>query len=216
MLPKRNKFEKKYYYETLTINNMTLRDYLNKQIEKNKTDWDSKSALIRSAGEKVNGQTNRILNEYQDRFRFGKTDEIKNIAIKEFFDKQLKNSLISVVGAVKIINQNLPKKIQISETIIYNRLADKKFNQNNLRGQTLDNQVSKFNSYDVNINKELKEKIEALREEGIYLCIEKTQRGSKTIRLKISEIYYKKLDKSFPPNENSIKEIKEIINEYKK
>ena len=195
---------------------MTLRDYLNKQIEKNKTDWDSKSALIRSAGEKVNGQTNRILNEYQDRFRFGKTDEIKNIAIKEFFDKQLKNSLISVVGAVKIINQNLPKKIQISETIIYNRLADKKFNQNNLRGQTLDNQVSKFNSYDVNINKELKEKIEALREEGIYLCIEKTQRGSKTIRLKISEIYYKKLDKSFPPNENSIKEIKKIINEYKK
>ena len=216
MLPKRNKFEKKYYYETLSINNMTLRDYLNKQIEKNKTSWNSKSALIRSAGEKVNGQTNRILNEYEDRFKFGKTDEIKNLAIKEFFDKQPENSLISVVGAVKIINQNLPKKIQVSETIIYNRLADKKFNQNNLRGQTLDNQVSKFNSYDVNINKELKEKIEALREEGIYLCIEKTQRGSKTIRLKISEIYYKKLDKSFPPNENSIKEIKEIINEYKK
>ena len=195
---------------------MTLRDYLNKQIEKNKTSWNSKSALIRSAGEKVNGQTNRILNEYEDRFKFGKTDEIKNLAIKEFFDKQPENSLISVVGAVKIINQNLPKKIQVSETIIYNRLADKKFNQNNLQGQTLDNQVSKFNSYDVNINKELKEKIEALREEGIYLCIEKTQRGSKTIRLKISEIYYKKLDKSFPPNENSIKEIKEIINEYKK
>ena len=195
---------------------MTLRDYLNKQIEKNKTSWDSKSALIRSAGEKVNGQTNRILNEYEDQFKFGKTNEIKNLAIKEFFDKQTKNSLISVVGAVKIINQNLPKKIQISETIIYNRLADKKFNQNNLRGQTLDNQVSKFNSYDVNINKELKEKIEALREEGIYLSIEETQRGSKTIRLKISEIYYKKLDKSFPPNENSIKEIKKIINEYKK
>ena len=195
---------------------MTLRDYLNKQIEKNKTSWDSKSALIRSAGEKVNGQTNRILNEYEDQFKFGKTNEIKNLAIKEFFDKQAKNSLISVVGAVKIINQNLPKKIQISETIIYNRLADKKFNQNNLRGQTLDNQVSKFNSYDVNINIELKEKIEALREDRIHLSIEETQRGSKTIRLKISEIYYKKLDKSFPPNENSIKEIKKIINEYKK
>ena len=195
---------------------MTLRDYLNKQIEKNKTSWNSKSALIRSAGEKVNGQTNRILNEYEDQFKFGKTNEIKNLAIKEFFDKQTKNSLISVVGAVKIINQNLPKKIQISETIIYNRLADKKFNQNNLRGQTLDNQVSKFNSYDVNINKELKEKILALKEEGIYLSIEETKRGSKTIRLKISEIFYKKLDKSFPPNENSIKEIKKIINEYKK
>ena len=71
-----------------------------------------------------------------------------------------------------IKNQNLPKKIQISETIIYNRLADKKFNQNNLRGQTLDNQVSKFNSYDVNINIELKEKIEALFWEPAYVPYE--------------------------------------------
>ncbi len=193
---------------------MGLIDYLNKQIKKNNTNWDSKSALIRSSGEKVNGYTNRIIKEYEDKFQFGKTIEIKNKAIKNYFEKQKKNSLISVEGAVTTINLTLPKKMRISETIIYSRLADKKFNINNLKGQTLDNQVSKFNSYDVKITKEFKNQLEQLREKGIYLSLEKTQRGSKTIRFKTSKIYGE-IDKSFPPNIISIKEIKRIIDKQK-
>ena len=123
-----------------------------------------------------------------------------------------KNSLISVEGAVKIISQKLPKKINISETIIYSRLADPKFNINNLKGQTLDNQVSKFGSYDVIITEEFKEKIEKLKRTGVYLRIEETQRGSKILRLKTSEIYGN-LDRSFPPNDSSIRMIKKLLND---
>ena len=32
---------------------------------------------------------------------------------------------------IKVINKNLPKDMQISETIIYNRLKDPKFNKTN-------------------------------------------------------------------------------------
>ena len=42
------------------------------------------------------------------------------------------------------------------ETIIYNRLKDKSFNTNNLKPQTLDNQVSKTGLYDVKISKGLR------------------------------------------------------------
>ena len=48
-----------------------------------------------------------------------------------------------------------------------------------------------------------------------YLYIENTQRGSKTLRLKTNN-NFGNLNKSFPPNEKSIKIIKKLINEHKK
>ena len=78
---------------------------------------------------------------------------------------------------------------------------------------------SKFKLYDVKITKEFEKKIDALKSEGIYVGIETTARGSKTLRLRTDEAYKnkrKKLDKSFPPNDDSIKEIKKIISEQNK
>ena len=194
---------------------MSLKKFIQTQIDKGKTSWESRSALIRAAGETVNGHSNRILKEYENKLHFGLTLDIKNKEIKKFFDKQPKNSLISVEGAVKIINQNLPKKIQISETIIYNRLKDLQFNTKNLKGQTLDNQVSKTAAYDVKISNNFLDKLKKIRKPGIYLYIENTQRGSKTLRLKTNN-NFGNLNKSFPPNEKSIKIIKKLINEHKK
>ena len=58
-----------------------------------------------------------------------KFTEIKNKEIKKYFDNQPKNSFISVEGAANQIQKELPKGIIIGETIIYNRLKDKSFNQ---------------------------------------------------------------------------------------
>ena len=198
---------------------MDLKSFLKNQIDKGNIDWESRSELLRASKTKISGHSKRILKEYEKKFNFGLALQAKNDAIKKYFDKQPKNSLISVEGAVNIINQDLPKHIKISETIIYSRLEDKNFNNKNLKAQTLDNQVSKFKLYDVKITKEFEKKIYALKEEGIYVGIETTQRGSKTIRLRTDEAYNikrKKLDRSFPPNEDSIKIIKQIINEQKK
>ena len=189
---------------------MDFRNFLKNQIEKGNKNWESRSALIRASGEKANGHNNRILKEYEDKFLFGPIADLKNKEIKKYFDKQPKNSLISVEGAVKIINQNLPKGERVSTTLIYSRLKDQKFNTSNLKGQTLDNQVSKFGLYDVKITKEFEEKVIALRDTGIYLSIENTQRGSKIIRFKTSK-EYGNLDKSYPPNEDSLKIIKKLI-----
>ena len=85
--------------------------------------------------------------------------------------------------------------------------------------KSIDNQVSKFNLYDVTITKEFERKIDALKSEGIYVGIETTARGGKTLRLRTDEVYNvkrEKLDKSFPPNDDSIKEIKKIISEQNK
>ncbi len=167
---------------------MDLRNFLKDQIEKGKINWESRSELIRASGENINGHTNRIVKEFEQKFRFGSVIDQKNKEIKKYFDKQPKNSLISVEGAVKTINLDLPEDNQISETIIYSRLDDPKFNTNNLKGQTLDNQVSKTKLYDVKITKEFEEKVEKLKSPGIYLAIEDTQRkGSKILRLKTSE-----------------------------
>ena len=193
---------------------MSLRNFIKDQIKNNNVDWESKSALIRSAGETVNGHSNRILKEFEDNFNFGLSIEIKNKEIKKYFNKQPKNSLISVVGAVKIINKNLPNKLQISETIIYNRLKDLKFNTNNLKGQTLNNQVSKTAPYNSKINKSFKEKLKQLRKPGIYLYIELTKQKGTILRLK-TNADYGNLNNSFPPNEDSIKIIKKLINEQK-
>jgi len=194
---------------------MDLKSFLKNQIDKGNTDWESRSKLIRASKTKVSGHSKRILKEYENKFNFGLTTKAKNDAIKKYFNKQPKNSLISVEGAVNIINEDLPKDIQISETIIYSRLKDKNFNKNNLKGQTLDNQVSKFDLYNVKITKEFEKKIDTLKSEGIYIGIETTARGSKTLRLRTDEAFGK-LDKSFPPNEDSIKIIKKLINEQKK
>ena len=193
---------------------MSLRNFIKDQIKNNNVDWESKSALIRSAGETVNGHSNRILKEFEDNFNFGLSIEIKNKEIKKYFNKQPKNNLISVEGAVKIINKNLPNKLQISETIIYNRLKDLKFNTNNLKGQTLNNQVSKTAPYNSKITESFKEKLKQLRKPGIYLYIELTKQKGTILRLKTNEDYGN-LNNSFPPNEDSIKIIKKLINEQK-
>ena len=196
-----------------------MKNFLKNQIDKGNIEWESKSELLRASKTKISGHSKRILKEYENKFNFGLSTQVKNDAIKKYFNKQPKNSLISVEGAVKIINSDLPNDMKIGVTIIYNRLKDKNFNINNLKGQTLDNQVSKFNLYDVTITKEFERKIDALKSEGIYVGIETTTRGSKTLRLRTDEAYNvkrKKLDKSFPPNDDSIKEIKKIISEQNK
>ena len=198
---------------------MDLKSFLKNQIDKGNIDWESRSELLRASKTKISGHSKRILKEYENKFNFGLSTQVKNDAIKKYFDRQPKNSLISVEGAVKIINADLPKDMKIGETMIYNRLKDKNFNINNLKGQTLDNQVSKFSLYDVTVTKEFERKIDALKSEGIYVGIETTTRGSKTLRLRTDEAYNvkrKKLDKSFPPNDDSIKEIKKIISEQNK
>ena len=194
---------------------MNLKNFLQNQIDKGNTNWESRSALIRAANEQVNGHTNRIVKEFEQKFRFGSSIEQKNKEIKKYFNKQPKNSLISVEGAVKTINLGLPEDNQISETIIYNRLDDPKFNENNLKGQPLNNQVSKTAPYDVKITNNLKDQLKQIRKPGIYLYLEITQRGGSTLRLKTNE-YYGNLDKSFPPNEDSLKLIKKLINERRK
>ena len=198
---------------------MDLKSFLKNQIDKGNIEWESRSELLRASKTKISGHSKRILKEFENKFNFGLATQVKNDAIKKYFDRQPKNSLISVEGAVKIINENLNEDMKIGVTIIYNRLKDKNFNKKNLKGQTLDNQVSKFNLYDVTITKEFEKKIYALKDEGIYVGIETSQRGSKTIRLRIDEVYNikrKKLDRSFKPNEESIKIIKKLINEQKK
>ena len=189
---------------------MKFREFLESQIQKGKIEWDSRSQLIRQSGSKANGNTNKILKEYEHKFKFGSITEIKDKAIKNYFKLQPKNSLISVEGAVKIINKELPNNAQISETIIYNRLNNSKFNTNNLKGQTLDNQVSKTAAYKVKISDSFKEQLRKIRAPGIYLYLETTQIGNTTLRLKTNE-EFGKLDKSFPPNEDSIKIIKKIL-----
>ena len=192
---------------------MKFKEFLEKQIQKGKIEWESRSQLIRSSGSKVNGHINRILKEYENKFKFGSVViENKNKEIYKYFKSQPKNSLISVEGAVKIINKKLPKDTQISETIIYNRLDDPTFNLNNLKGQPLDNQVSKTAAYKVKISDSFKEQLRKIRKPGIYLYLETTQIGNTSLRLKTDD-QYGNLDKSFPPNEDSIKIIKNLINE---
>ena len=44
-----------------------------------------------------------------------------------------------------------------------------------------------------------------LREPGVYLYIELTQRGGNTLRLKTGGEMFKTSDNSYPPNEDSLK-----------
>ena len=186
---------------------MKLKDFLEKQLSSGKLIWNSKSELIRASGNKINGYNNKILEEYKSKFKFGSSLEIKNNEIKKYFNSLQEGSFVNVTGAVIKIQEQLPKNISISETVIYNRLADKNFNVKKLKPQTLDNQVSKTELYDVKITKEFLEKVEVLRQKGVYLYIEKTQRGGNTLRLKMVK-NNKMVDKSFPPNDKSLEEIK--------
>jgi len=190
---------------------MKFRDFLDDQIKKGNTSWESRSEIIRASGSTQSGHTVRVLKEYENKFQFGSVTEIKNKEIKKYFDKQPKDSFISVEGAANQIQKELPKGIIIGETIIYNRLEDKSFNTNNLKPQTLDNQVSKTAPYDVKISKEFREKLKKLREPGVYLYLEVTQRGGNTLRLKTGGEFFKVSDNSYPPNDDSLKLIKRII-----
>ena len=190
---------------------MKFRDFLDHQIKKGNTSWESRSEIIRASGSTQSGHTVRVLKEYENKFQFGSVTEIKNKEIKKYFDKQPKDSFISVEGAANQIQKELPKGIIIGETIIYNRLKDKSFNTNNLKPQTLDNQVSKTAPYDVKISNEFREKLKKLREPGVYLYIEVTQRGGNTLRLKTGGEFFKISDNSYPPNDDSLKLIKRII-----
>ena len=211
---------------------MDFDNFLKNQIKIGKTNWNSKSELIRAAKIKVNGQSNRILKKFEKHFCFDAALKKKNKAIKRYFDSQIPCSFISVEGAANIINQELPKNLKIGETIIYNRLNDTKFNTGKLKGQTLDNQVSKTKKYNVNISSSFQQKIDEInsKSEKFYLNIEDTQAGNKCLRLKIYKfdksentvnsskkiISGTKINTTFPPNEDSIKEIKQIINEQTK
>ena len=195
---------------------MKLREYLENQIQKGKIEWESRSELIRASGSKANGNTNKILKEYENKFKFGSITEIKNKEIKKYFDNQPKDSFISVEGAAKQIQKELPKGVIIGETIIYSRLKDPNFNTNNLKPQTLDNQVSKTAPYDVKISKEFKENLKKLIEAGVYLYIEVTQRGGNTLRLKTGGEFFKTSDNSYPPNDDSLKLIKRTIEDNRK
>ena len=190
---------------------MKFREFLDNQIKKGNTSWESRSEIIRASGSTQSGHTVRVLKEYENKFQFGSVTEIKNKEIKKYFDKQPKDSFISVEGAANQIQKELPKGIIIGETIIYNRLKDKSFNTNNLKPQTLDNQVSKTAPYDVKISNEFREKLKKLREPGVYLYIEVTQRGGNTLRLKTGGEFFKISDNSYPPNDDSLKLIKRII-----
>ena len=195
---------------------MKFRDFLDDQIKKGNTSWESRSEIIRASGSTQSGHTVRVLKEYENKFQFGSVTEIKNKEIKKYFDKQPKDSFISVEGAANQIQKELEKGIIIGETIIYNRLKDKSFNTNNLKPQTLDNQVSKTAPYDVKISKEFREKLKKLREPGVYLYIEVTQRGGNTLRLKTGGEFFKISDNSYPPNDQSLKIIKKIIEDNRK
>ncbi len=195
---------------------MKFRDFLDNQIKKGNTSWESRSEIIRASGSSQSGNTARILKEYENKFQFGSSTEIKNKEIKKYFDNQPENSFISVEGAANQIQKKLPKGIIIGETIIYNRLKDPTFNTNNLKPQTLDNQVSKTAPYDVKISKEFREKLKNLREAGVYLYIEVTQRGGNTLRLKTGGEFFKTSDNSYPPNDDSLKLIKRMIEDNRK
>ena len=195
---------------------MKFRDFLDDQIKKGNTSWESRSEIIRASGSTQSGHTVRVLKEYENKFQFGSVTEIKNKEIKKYFDKQPKDSFISVEGAANQIQKELPKGIIIGETIIYNRLKDKSFNTNNLKPQTLDNQVSKTAPYDVKISKEFREKLKKLREPGVYLYLEVTQRGGNTLRLKTSGEFFKVSDNSYPPNDDSLKLINKMIEDNRK
>jgi len=213
-----------------------LEQFLEKQINGGNIYWDSKSKLIRSSGEKINGHTNKIVKKFENKFNF--SIDIKNKEIKKYFDQFPKNSIINVLRARDEINKNLSTNNQIggerSCKIIYDRLKDPKFNTNNLKPQTVDNQISKTTIYKV--SKQFEDKVknmnEKLKDAGqwAYVYLEDTQAGNKTLRLHIFDSELSKGNNknektyivgktikstTFPPNDESLKKIQKLINDNK-
>ena len=210
-----------------------LEQFLEKQIDKGNIDWESKSKLIRSSDEQVNGNTTKILKKFEHKFNF--SIDLKNKEIKKYFDQLPKNSIINVLRARDEINKNLSTKNQIggerSCKIIYDRLKDPKFNTNNLKPQTLDNHASKTTIYKV--SKQFEDKVKNMNEKlknWAYVYLEDTQAGNKTLRLHIFDSALSK-DKNkneklyiagktiksttFLPNDESLKKIQKLINDNK-
>ena len=208
-----------------------LEQFLEKQINSGNIEWESKSKLIRSSNEQVNGHTTKILKKFENKFNF--SIDLKNKEIKKYFDKLPKNSIINVLRARDEINKNLSSKNQIggerSCKIIYDRLKNPKFNTNNLKPQTLDNQVSRVQVYKV--SKQFEDKVKNMNDklkDWAYIYLEDTQAGNKTLRLHIFDSILSK-DKrknekkyivgktikstTFPPNDESLKKIQKLINE---
>lgn len=213
-----------------------LEQFLEEQISSGNTDWESKSKLIRAGNEQVNGHTTKILKKIEHKFNF--SIDLKNKEIKKYFDKLPKNSIINVLKARDEINKNLSSKNQIggerSCKIIYDRLKDLNFNTNNLKPQTLDNQISRTQIYKVSkdFTKKIKDMNQKLKNEGklAYVYLEDTQAGNKTLRLHIFDSALSKdknkIEKTyivgktiksttFPPNNESLKKIQQLINEKK-
>ena len=114
-------------------------------IDQGDINFETQGHLIeRITGSKdSSGNIGRVLDKHKDKFTFkrksrlGGDEALKNEKILEYFNNQEPGSKIKVERAVKDINKNLPKTEQISETIIYNRLKDTKFNTTFLGSHTL-------------------------------------------------------------------------------
>ncbi|HAI37242.1 MAG TPA: hypothetical protein DCM40_03430, partial [Maribacter sp.] len=114
-------------------------------IEQGNTNFETQGHLIEkiTGSKNTSGNISRILDKHKDKFklarktRLGGNEALKNEKILEYFNQQEPGSRINVERAVKDINKTLPKDQQLSETIIYNRLKDTKFNTNFLGSHTI-------------------------------------------------------------------------------
>ena len=216
-----------------------LENFLENQIEKGNTKFRTRGEIFKKAGVKPHGGNQNILKKYIDKFeitsgsRLGGDIDLKNKAIKIYFNKFTKNSSINVTKAVEEINNNLSKNNKISETIIYDRLDDPNFNTNNLKQQSLSKHFSLLKKI-YKSTKEFEVKVEKLNKElqekggrGSYVYLEDTPAGGKTVRVhiygsKLSDDKKKeekyiisgtKLSTSFAPTEESLEKIKKLVKE---
>jgi len=217
-----------------------LENFLENQIEKGNTKFRTRGEIFKKARVKPHGGNQNILKKYIDKFeitsgsRLGGDIDLKNKAIKIYFNKFTKNSSINVTKAVEEINNNLPKNNKIGGTsIIIDRLNDPNFNTNNLKPQSLSKHFSLLKKI-YKSTKEFEVKVEKLNKElqekggrGSYVYLEDTPAGGKTVRVhiygsKLSDDKKKegkyiisgtKLSTSFPPTEESLEKIKKLVKE---
>ena len=50
---------------------MKFREFLDTQLKKGNTSWESRSEIIRASGSPQSGHTVKVLKEYGDKFQFG-------------------------------------------------------------------------------------------------------------------------------------------------
>ena len=214
--------------------------FLENQIEKGNKKFRTRGEIFKKAGVKPHGGNQNILKKYINKFqitsgsRLGGDIDLKNKAIKIYFNKFSKNSSINVTKSVEEINNNLPLNNKIGgTTIIIDRLNDPNFNTNKLKPQSLSKHFSLLKKI-YKSSKEFEEKVEKLNKElhekgerGSYVYLEDTPAGGKAVRVhiygsKLSEDKKKEstyiiagtqLSTSFPPNEESLVKIKKLIKE---